>query len=170
MAALASAYTSTFRPVMPLQGAVISELAASILGSQPMETARLQAGLMNTGLASEGRLIDTTLTNRQRTKELQMEIDANARARKENRRNSLVTNLLSGASALGGNRSGVRDWALGQVIRGTGDGLTRAGNRWGTGQTLFQGANAMNDTAIEAYLRANEAANRAGAGLPLPSS
>jgi hypothetical protein len=62
MSGLAAAYTSTFRPVQPLQGAVISELAASILGSQPMETARLQAGLMNTGLGMEGQLIGTTLT------------------------------------------------------------------------------------------------------------
>jgi hypothetical protein len=174
MSGLAAAYTSTFRPVQPLQGAVISELAASILGSQPMETARLQAGLANTGLASEGNLINTTLTNRQRTKELEMEIAANKEARqdtiKANRRASLMNTLLSGVGALSGSRSNTRSWALGQIAQETGDGMARAANRWGVGQTLFQGSQALNNPAIEAYLEANRSAGRAGAGLPLPTS
>jgi len=170
MSALASAYTSTFRPVQPLQGAIISELAASILGSQPMETARLQAGLMNTGLGAEGRLIDTTLTNRQRTKELQMEITANEKTRKDQRRSSLIGTLLQGVPALGGSRSGARDWALGQIAQDTGDGMTRAANRWGVGQTVFQGAQALNSPAIDFAVEAYRNSGKAGAGLPLPTS
>jgi hypothetical protein len=174
MSGLAAAYTSTFRPVQPLQGAAISELAASILGSQPMETARLQAGLANTGLASEGNLINTTLVNRQRTKELEMEIAAQQKARddvtKANRRASLMGTLLQGASALGGNRSNTRAWALNQIAQDAGDGMARAGNRWGVGQTLFQGAQALNNPAVEGYIEAYRNSGRAGAGLPLPTS
>ena len=173
MSALAAAYTSTFRPVQPLQGAMISELAASILGRQPMETAQLQAGLMNTGLASEGNLVSTTLTNRQRTKELEMEIAAEQKARddiaKSNRRNSLINTLLSGASALAGNRSGTRAWALGQIAQDTGDGMTRAVNRWGVGQALFQGSQATNNPAWQAYIDANRTEGR-GTAPSFPTS
>ena len=166
MSGLASAYTQTFRSAQPLQGAVISNLAESLMGTLVRDSAQLQAGLMNTGLGAASRLLDTTLVNQQRTKELEMDIKNQETIRKDSRRAGLTANLLAGVGALAGSRASQRSVLLGSLLWGGGDALGRAANRWGTGQTLFQGAQAINNPAIDALLNVQEGASKVKAPLP----
>jgi hypothetical protein len=166
MSGLASAYTQTFRSAQPLQGAAISNLAESLMGSLVRDSAQLQAGLMNSGLGATARMLDTTLVNQQRTRELEMDIKNQENIRKDSRRAGLTANLLAGAGALASSRASQRSGLLGSLLSGGGDALSRGANRWGTGQTLFQGAQAVNNPAIDALLNAQEGASKTRAPLP----
>jgi hypothetical protein len=167
MSALAGAYTQTFRPVAPLQGTVFDNGSDMLLGQMPMQTAALIAPLAQTGLNNQAQLANTTLVNRQRTLEQKTEIAALEKQRKQTRKATLADRLLQSASGLRG--SGAKEWAMGQLFAPQGDGLTRAGNRYGTGLATFEGAQAGNAPLLQTYLGAATNADRARSSLPAPT-
>jgi hypothetical protein len=170
MSALAAAYTQTFRPVVPLQGTVFDNGSDVLLGQMPLQTATLMAPLAQSGLNARAQLLNTQLVNRQRTLEQETEVAFRERerrdSRRETRRSTLADKLLQVASGVG--RSGAQEWALGQVFAPQGDGLTRAGNRYGTGLAAFEGAQAGNAPILQTYLDAWKSSRGAGSGLPAP--
>lgn len=168
MSALAAAYTQTFRPVGPLQGVVFDNGSDQLLGSMPLQTAALMAPLAQTGLNNQGQLMNTQLNNRQRTLEMNTEIAFREKERKDTRRATLADRLLQAASGIG--RSGAQDWAMGQLFAPQGDGLTRAGNRWGSAQATFEGAQAVNAPLLSTYLEAGRNALAARSGVPAPTT
>lgn len=168
MSALAAAYTQTFRPVGPLQGTVFDNGSDQLLARMPMETASLMAPLAQTGLNNQAQLINTTLNNRQRTLEMNTEIAFREKERRDTRRATLADRLLQVASGIG--RSGAQDWAMGQLFAPQGDGLTRAGNRYGTAMATFEGAQAVNAPLLSTYLDVGRNANAARSGVPAPTT
>lgn len=166
MSALAAAYTQTFRPVGPIQGVVFDNGSDQLLGSLPLQTAQLMAPLAQTGLNNQAQLMAQKLSNQQRTLEQNTEI-AFARERdRTQRRSTLADRLLQVASGIG--RSGAMDWAMGQLFTPQGDGLTRAGNRYGTAMATFEGAQAVNAPLLSTYLEVGRNANAARSGVPAP--
>jgi len=165
MSALAAAYTQTFRPVAPLQGTVFDNGSDVLLGQMPMQTAALMAPMAQTGLSAQAQVADRLLANRQRTLEMESEIAFKERERKQTRKATLADRLLQAASGLRG--SGAKEWALGQVFASQGDGLTRAGNRYGTALSTFEGAQAPNAPYQQFYLDLLKPGG-AGSGIPTP--
>jgi hypothetical protein len=168
MSALAAAYTQTFQPVGPLQGTVFDNGSDVLLGQMPMQTAALMAPLAQQALRNEADLIGTTLNNRQRTLEMNTEVAFREKQRKDLRKQTLADRLLQTASGIG--RSGAKDWAMGQVFAPQGDGLSRAGNRYGTAMATFEGAQAANAPLLQTYLDAVKGAGAARSSLPAPTT
>ena len=168
MSALAAAYAQTFRGVAPFRGVEFDKGAENALASLPIQTATLMAPLADRGLGAQAQLIGQKLSNAQRTLEQNTEIAFLEKQRKDTRKATLADRLLQAASGLG--KSGASDWAMGQLFASQGDGMTRAGNRLGTALATFEGANAVNNTAIQAWQDVLKQAGNAGAGLPIPTT
>lgn len=168
MSALAAAYAQTFRPVGPLQGTVFDNGSDQLLGSMPMQTASLMAPLAQTGLNNQAQLMNTQLNNRQRTLEMNTEIAFREKERRDLRRATLADRLLQTASGV--RQFGAQEWAMRQLFAPQGDGLTRAGNRYGTALATFEGAQAVNAPLLQTYLGVGHNANVARSGVPSPTA